>query len=62
VTTPPNKPLIRPVPRSVSLLTLINELDSLQFKCNCSLEKMQEALEHLKAINEKVDNKTTIDI
>lgn len=49
-------PRFRPKPSPATILTIANELNSLQHNCNCSLEQIQKALDHLKAIKGKVDN------
>lgn len=56
------RPRFRPKPPPANVLTIINELNSLQYNCNCSLEQIQKALDHLKAIKGKVDNETRTEI
>lgn len=48
-------PRFRPKPPPATILKIINELNTLQHNCNCSLEKLQKALDHLKTINEKLE-------
>ncbi|GAA5113437.1 hypothetical protein GCM10023211_21570 [Orbus sasakiae] len=55
-------PRFRPRPPPATILKIINELNSLQYSCNCSLDQLQKALDHLKAIKGKVDNKNQTDI